>query len=75
MTLTIQSDTEQTVFEVCSKNQKFAGYPGAFYARPSADGGRWVCAHIDRRRWFAQLTEIAEWVNNELGEECLFEIG
>lgn len=74
MTLTIHADTEMRTFEVCTKNQRFAAYPSAFYGRAFGDGERYVCANLNGRRWYAELCNIAAFVNDELGEECLFEV-
>lgn len=70
MTLTVSSDIEYKYFEVTTKNKKFADYPLAFRG---GWNGETICTCIDKKKWFQQLEAIAEWVNNELGEECLFE--
>ena len=70
MVLCISSDVEGKFFEVTTKNKKFLGYPGAFPGRFGTP-----CASLNGKKWYEDLEAIASWVNNELKEECLFEIG
>ena len=69
MVLCVCSDIEGKYFEVTTKNKKFLGYPGAFPGRFGTP-----CAVLNGKKWFDDLKAIASWVNNELNEECLFEI-
>ena len=70
MTLTITADSEKKFFEVITKDMRFANYPHAGGGR----GMRTLFVPIYKKSWFEQLEDIATWVNNELNEECLFEI-
>lgn len=70
MTLTISADSEKKYFEVYTKDERFANAPMAGAGR----GYRTFYVPIYKKSWFEQLEEIASWVNNELHEECLFEI-
>jgi len=69
MVLTISTDMENTYYDVTTKNKRFANYPLACKGR---FGGYFVA--LDKDNWFEQAENIASWVNNELKEECLFEI-
>ena len=31
--------------------------------------------YVDKKDLFSKMQELSKWVNNELKEECLFEIG
>lgn len=69
MVLCISSDVDGKYFEVTTKNKKFLKYPGAFPGRFGTP-----CAVLNAKTWFNDLNAIASWVNNDLNEECLFEV-
>ena len=71
MTFEIRSDTEYESFEIVCRNRRFGNYPGGAIPTPWGNG-----YYIPiTGNWYKQLEDIASWVNNELNEECLFEIG
>jgi len=69
MVLSILADYEKTVFEVVSKDERLAECPLAGIGR----GGK-AFVPVRKDNWYEQLEGIRDWVNNELKEECLFEI-
>ena len=70
MVFTISADSEHKYFEVYTKNQKFADCPFACRGR----GGASFFVPLTRRDWYEQLVKVADWVNNELKDECIFEV-
>lgn len=70
MTFTISSDYEGKYYEVYTKNQRFADCPFAGRGR----GGASYFVPMTNANWYSQLVKIADWVNNELKEECIFEV-
>ena len=69
MVLEIRGDACMQTFEVCTKDARFESFP---YASPNRWGtGYYTSISGD---WYRKLVGIATWVNNELKEECLFEI-
>lgn len=62
MTITIYEGYDKSYIMLGAKNQEFRNTWGNTYKVPTAS-------------IYKDLQNIASWVNNELGEECLFEIG
>ena len=60
MTVTIFDGNESGII-LTSKDKRFTDAYGDIYAIPSS-------------RVYEGLSGIASWANNELGEECLFEV-
>lgn len=71
MTLNISSDISYKYYEVITNDERFENYP-------LASRGGWrndvFYTYIDKKEWFKQLRAIAEWVSEEYGEECQFQI-
>ena len=61
MTLTIYEGYDKSYVTVSSKDERFTKEWGSFIRVPAS-------------AVYRQLADISKWVNNELEEECLFEI-
>ena len=62
MTITIYEGYDKNYVMLGSKNPEFINTWGNTYKVPTTS-------------IYKDMQNIANWVNNELGEECLFEIG
>ena len=71
MTFTIHDGYDHKYVIVGTKNQKFKDY---YLSSGRGADGRYWCLDIEIRSIYKGLADIASWVNNELGEECLFEV-
>lgn len=70
MVFTISADSEKKYFEVYTKNPRFADCPLAGLGR----GGASYFVPMTSRNWYDQLVAVADWVNNVLKDECIFEV-
>ena len=61
MTITIYEGYDKSYIALGSKNEEFAKTWGSIYRVPVTS-------------LYREMSALAEWVNNELGEECLFEM-
>jgi len=61
MTITIYEGYDKTYIMLGSKDERFAKTWGSVFKVPTSN-------------IFKDLQQVASWCNNELGEECLFEI-
>jgi hypothetical protein len=61
MTLTIYKGSDTSYVLIGSKDERFA----------EAWGG---VVKVPTNHLYEQLSDIAKWANNDIGEECLFEI-
>ena len=71
MTFTLSDGYNHKYVIVGTNNQKFKDYP---LSNGRGWNGRYWCVDIESKNIYMGLSEIAYWVNNELGEECLFEV-
>ena len=69
MTLTIHEGHNKLYLIVATRNPAFGNYPLA-----SQRGNGYYCTDIQTHNVYHELRDIADWVNNELGDECIFEI-
>lgn len=61
MIITIRKGyTENYVILTCTRHEFYKRY-----------GNKYI---LDNRHVYKELAKISSWVNNELGEECLFEV-
>lgn len=61
MTITIYEGHNKTYISLGSNDVRFANHWGVFYRVPVSN-------------LYKELSDITSWANNELGEECLFEV-
>lgn len=69
MTLTIHEGYNANYVIVGTEDKRFGEYPLA-----SRRGYRYYAVDIDNKNLYRDLAEIASFVNNELGEDCMFAI-
>lgn len=69
MTLTIYEGYNKRVVYVVTADDRFS----EFYL--TSKRGREYFVEVDCKNIYKELEEIASFVNNELGEECMFAIG
>ena len=69
MTLTIHEGYNKSYITVGTEDKRFGEYPLA-----SRRGYRYYTVDIDCKNIYKELEEIASFVNNELGEDCMFAI-
>ena len=69
MTLTIYRGNDDTYVMVGCNDKRLRDYDFSNY-----DGYKLYWVNIDANEAYFQLSHLASWVNNELGEECLFEM-
>ena len=62
MTITIYEGYDKSYIMLGSKDERFVQELGSVYKVPVGNV-------------YNDLERVSSWVNNELGEECLFEIG
>ena len=61
MTITIYEGYDKSYIMLGSKDERFAKAWGSVYKMPVSN-------------LYKDLQSVASWCNNELGEECLFEV-
>ena len=61
MTITIYEGYDKSYVILGSKDERFSKEYGSLM-------------RVYTSNLYKDLTEVAKWVNNELGEECLFEV-
>ena len=62
MTITIYAGYDKSYIMLGSKDERFAKAYGNVYKMPTSN-------------LYNDLASVTSWCNNDLGEECLFEIG
>ena len=70
MYFTLHAGNDKSYVMLCINNERIRAYPYANF-----DGCRTYFVNIDTNDFYREVSHLASFVNNELGESFLIEIG